>query len=120
MDFISKHIHVKKKGAVRTMSNEKLYNTNQNNDQKFPRGDQNQIDADAKKQFLKRSLSMRNYAKYVKESEENNWSAEDDINFNIERQIIKAKAQAKTVSIIEGSLYIDYQYVCPMPYGFRM
>jgi hypothetical protein len=31
--------------------------------------------------------------------------------------ILKAKAEGSTVSLVGGSLYIDYRYVCEMPYG---
>lgn len=39
---------------------------------------------------------------------------------DIEDQILKAKHEARTVSVIEGNLYIDYRYVGPMPIGCRV
>lgn len=36
---------------------------------------------------------------------------------DIEKQIMKAKCEAKTVSVIDGNLYIDYQFVASIPSG---
>lgn len=35
----------------------------------------------------------------------------------IQKEIFRAKSEAKTVSVIDGSLYINYQYVGPLPPG---
>lgn len=37
----------------------------------------------------------------------------------IQNLILKAKAQAKTISSIDGNLYIDYKYIGPLPVGIR-
>lgn len=42
------------------------------------------------------------------------------INLNIQKQILKAKAEARTVSAVDGDLYIDYKYVGRLPPGIRI
>lgn len=42
---------------------------------------------------------------------------DEDYAVAIQKEIYLAKQQAKTVSVINGCLYIDYQYVGPLPPG---
>lgn len=42
------------------------------------------------------------------------------VHWSMERQILKAKAEAKTVSVIDGNLYIDYKFIGPLPLGVRV
>lgn len=45
---------------------------------------------------------LQNYEKAMRKS------------FDMEDQIIKAKHEARTVSVIDGNLYIDYRYIGPI------
>ncbi len=38
----------------------------------------------------------------------------------IQKQIIKAKNEAKTVTVLHGNLYIDYKYIAPLPAGCKV
>lgn len=50
--------------------------------------------------------------------EEDELSAADEENvMEVQKQIYRAKSEAKTVSVVNGCLYINYQYVCPLPPG---
>lgn len=44
----------------------------------------------------------------------------DDQEEDIQNQILKAKAEARTVSAVNGDLYIDYKYVAHLPPGMRI
>lgn len=45
---------------------------------------------------------------------------EEFLKMTMKREILKAKAEAKTVSVISGKLYIDYRLVGPLPDGVRI
>lgn len=125
MDFVSKHLHFGKKRFVhRLFSNDNLgKDHNQQNDRiktdttNSPAADRRQTyPADGqKRKLLKRTLSIGQCKSVENEGLGRSWTVEDETNFNVEKQILKAKAEAKTVSVVDGDLYIDYQYVCPMP-----
>lgn len=70
-----------------------------------------------KQKLLSRTLSL---CFHQGSMEENVWTQKDEVRFNVEKEIMKAKAQAKTVSVVDGDLYIDYQYVCEMPFGVHV
>lgn len=66
------------------------------------------------KPVLARTLSFCCTKKY-EGTYTTSWTIEDETQFNVEKLILEAKAQAKTVSIIDNQLYIDYQFVCQVP-----
>lgn len=56
---------------------------------------------------------MREKEKYQEVETDNNV-------IDLEWQIMRAKREARTISVIDGNLYIDYRYVAPVPIGLKI
>lgn len=121
MDFVSKHIPSKMK-RLSLFSNDKHYENKNGN-------------KTTKEEYsLDRSLSYKRRVTVDVPMRDSSFCTfhrgnqvaqkpqipNDEISSNVESIILKAKAQAKTVSVVDGNLYIDYQYVCPLPPGLRI
>lgn len=145
MDFMSKHIPFRKKrdAAMRLFSNGKLRgNSLQTGESLKPKtvADRSQSydhtglthrhhhhlhlqQQQQQEQQFPRTVSYTHWKHFnngdITEND-NVWTIEDQIYYNVEKQILKAKAEARTVSVVDGDLYIDYQYICPLPYGLRV
>lgn len=122
MNFLLKHIlHLHRKSLKCSHSTGKFANLCQINDysKNCPKNEKVNFNFGQNKPILPRTLSFCCGKKYER-PDINTWTIEDETRFNVEKQILEAKHQAKTVSIIDNELYIDYQFVCEVPSSLQM